>query len=38
MNKSTKEKFKIILTIIGWFIIGFAVIALVMFIANSGVL
>ena len=34
MDKKTKEA---ILTVIGWFIIGFALIALIMFIVNSGV-
>jgi len=32
-----KEKLRKILTFIGWFIIGFAVMALIMFIINSGV-
>lgn len=38
MGKNSKEKLKTILTVIGWIIIGFAVIALIIFIINSGVL
>jgi len=33
-----EDKLKQALTIIGWIIIGFAVIALIMFVINSGVL
>jgi len=32
-----KDKLRKILTIVGWFVIGFAVLALVMFVVNSGV-
>ena len=32
-----KEKVRKILTVIGWIIIGFALIALIMFILKSGV-
>ena len=38
MKKESKEKLTVVLTIIGWIIIAFAVIALIMFILNSGVL
>lgn len=37
MEKKLKETLKNILTVIGWAIIIFALIALVMFILNSGV-
>lgn len=38
MGKSSKERLKEVLTVIGWIIIGFAVIALIVFILKSGVL
>ncbi len=38
MGKDSKEKLKDILTVIGWVIIVFAIIALIMFILKSGVL
>lgn len=38
MGKTSKEKLKDILTVIGWIVIVFAVIALIMFIFKSGVL
>ncbi len=37
-GKNSKEKLKGVLTVIGWMVIGFAVIALIIFILNSGVL
>lgn len=37
MVKVSKEKIKIILTVVGWVVIIFAVIALAMFIVRSGV-
>lgn len=38
MGKSSKERLKEVLTVIGWIIIGFAVVALILFILKSGVL
>ncbi len=38
MDKNLKERLKEVLTVIGWIIIGFAVIALILFILQSGVL
>lgn len=38
MSKNIREKLKNILTIAGWIVIVFAIIALVMFILKSGVL
>jgi preprotein translocase subunit Sec63 len=38
MDKNSNEKLKVIFTIIGWIIIGFAIIALILFILKSGVL
>jgi len=38
MNRKMEKKLKDILTVIGWVIIVFAVIALFMFILKSGVL
>lgn len=38
MSKNIREKLKNILTIVGWIVIVFAIIALVMFILKSGVL
>ena len=38
MGNHSKEVLKKILTVIGWIIIGFAVVALILFISKSGVL
>lgn len=38
MNKKSMEKLKVFFTIIGWIVIGFAILALVLFILKSGVL
>ena len=38
MGKKPKDRLEQILTVVGWVIIAFAVIALIMFIINSGVL
>jgi len=38
MGRTSKEKLKDVLTVIGWVVIIFAVIALIMFIFKSGVL
>lgn len=38
MGKELKDRLKQFLTIVGWIIIGFAVIALTRFIIKSGVL
>ena len=38
MVKKLKNKLKLILTIVGWVIIVFAVVALITFIMKSGVL
>ena len=35
MSKNSKERLKDVLTVIGWVIIGFAVVALIMFILNT---
>jgi len=38
MGKKQEDRLKQVLTVIGWIIIGFAVLALIMFVINSGVL
>jgi len=38
MDKKLKERLKQVLTVVGWVIILFAVIALIIFIVDSGVL
>ena len=38
MDKKLKERLKQVLTVVGWVIILFAVIALMIFIVDSGVL
>jgi|GEM_PF-3248494 len=38
MDKKSKERLRKVLTFIGWIVIGFAVIALILFILKSGVL
>lgn len=38
MGKELKEKLKQFLTVVGWIIIIFAVVALIIFILKSGVL
>ena len=38
MKKESKEKLNVILTVIGWIIIAFAVVALIVFILRSGVI
>lgn len=38
MNLKSKEKIRTVLTVIGWMLIGFALMALIIFILNSGVL
>lgn len=38
MGKNSKDRLRRVLTVIGWIVIGFAVIALIMFIVKSGVL
>ncbi len=38
MGKTLKRRLKDVLTVIGWIVIVFAVIALIMFILKSGVL
>lgn len=38
MKKESKERLNAVLTVIGWVVIAFAVIALIMFILKSGVL
>ncbi len=38
MRRKTDDRLRQVLTVIGWIIIGFAVVALIMFVINSGVL
>ena len=38
MDKKLKERLKQVLTVVGWVIILFAVISLIIFIVDSGVL
>ncbi len=37
MKKKIKEKLQTILTVVGWVVIAFALVALIMFIVKSGV-
>ncbi len=38
MKKKSRETLKIVLTVVGWIVITFAIIALILFILKSGVL
>ncbi len=38
MDKNSKERIRAVLTVVGWFVIGFAVVALILFILKSGVI